>query len=402
MIAFLTSLLVASATASLDIAQPNLGKKIPGQYLVRFHASDIGAAEQAHIKRMGRVATTLNQWDMPTMAGYAVANCTGFALAELLADPLVSHVEQDQYVYAMGGKPEAECSSQSQTQYYNLARMSQRDISTGADYKYPNFPSDSTRVYVADTGILTSHQEFDGARAKWGTDQTGEGERDGNGHGTHCAGTVGGQTAGVSKKVEIIAAKCLNSGGSGSYAQVIGAINWSINDHLSKTDNTKLPASIISMSLGGGRSSEMDQAVEDAFNSEVLVVAAAGNNNADACNFSPASAPLAFTVGSTDNTDGRSSFSNYGGCVNILAPGSSVRSAYIGGDSSYSTLSGTSMACPAIAGVAATVITENPTMKVGELVLELQEMSSKDKVNLKCGNSVCDSTPNYMGFNGCE
>jgi len=228
-------------------------------------------------------------------------------------------------------------------------------------------------IYVQDTGVRISHQEFTG-RAFSALDVTsgspvvcnGDGSCAGDrqSHGTHCAGTAAGQTYGVAPGAAVGAVKTLSDQGSGARSWQYTAIDW-------VTVNGARPA-VISMSLGGngadpGYSTVIDAAVAQG----VVVSVAAGNSNSDACNFSPAFAANAITVGSTTNTDARSSFSNYGTCVNIWAPGSSVLSAGITSDSSSSTKSGTSMACPHVSGAAALVLEADSSKNAAAVLQEL-------------------------------
>lgn len=205
-------------------------------------------------------------------------------------------------------------------------------------------------IYVIDTGIYPDHDEFTG-RAFYGADLINEEmEVDMNGHGTHCAGTAGGASHGVAPEATLWGVKVLSRTGSGSTSGVIKGVQWAV-DH--SGDNK---AAVLSLSLGGGKSPGMNKAVEDA-SKENIVVVAAGNEKSDACNVSPASAKEGvITVGSTDQNDILSSFSNWGQCVDILAPGSSIKSASIDRRSAYKVMSGTSMATPHVAGVAATLL----------------------------------------------
>merc|ERR1719245_67271 len=243
----------------------------------------------------------------------------------------------------------------------------------GADESDRNGGGAGVTIYVQDTGVRVTHQEFSG-RASSALDVTSgsavecNGDlscaADRQGHGTHCAGTAAGRTYGVASTAEVRAVKTLSDQGSGARSWQYTAIDW-------VTMNGDRPT-VLSMSLGGsgadpGYTTVIDAAVENG----VTVVVAAGNSNSDACNFIPAFAANAITVGSTTSTDSRSSFSNFGTCVNIWAPGSSVLSAGITSDTSSSTKSGTSMACPHVSGAAAIILSGNPTMKSSAVLGEM-------------------------------
>jgi subtilisin family serine protease len=209
------------------------------------------------------------------------------------------------------------------------------------------------KAYILDTGILTSHTQF-GGRAVGGYTaiSDGRGTTDCNGHGTHVSGTVGGSTYGVAKGVRLVAVRVLGCSGSGTFSGVIAGINWVIGNHAAGT-----PA-VANMSLGGGASSSVDQAVNNMINDGVATVIAAGNGNSggvgqDACRYSPARVAAAMTIGATDKTDSRTSWSNYGSCVDWFAPGLGIKSAWIGSTTATKTISGTSMATPHTTGVAA-------------------------------------------------
>jgi subtilisin family serine protease len=208
------------------------------------------------------------------------------------------------------------------------------------------------RVYVIDTGIRTAHTQF-GGRASNVFDAFGGNGADCNGHGTHVSGTVGGSTYGVAKSALLRGVRVLDCNGSGSTSGVIAGVDWVTNNHIN-------PA-VANMSLGGGASSALDTAVNNLSNSGVTIAVAAGNSNANACNSSPARAANAITVGSTTITDARSSFSNFGTCVDLFAPGSGILSSWFSSNTATATLSGTSMASPHVAGAAALYKQANPS-----------------------------------------
>jgi subtilisin family serine protease len=213
-------------------------------------------------------------------------------------------------------------------------------------------------AYVIDTGIRLTHDEF-GGRAVSGFDAVDGGPADDcNGHGTHVAGTIGGSTYGVAKSVQLVAVRVLNCSGSGTWAGVIAGIDWVTGQH------TSGPA-VANMSLGGGASTAVDTAVSNSIADGVTYAVAAGNGNVagraqDACKSSPARTPGALTIGAADKADKKASWSNYGNCVDWFAPGVSITSAWIGSDSATNTISGTSMATPHTAGVAALYLQGNP------------------------------------------
>jgi serine protease len=232
---------------------------------------------------------------------------------------------------------------------WGIVRTAERNNNKNSFYSYGN---DGTGVtaYVIDTGIRCSHVEFKG-RCTWGYDSANfpSPKTDLNGHGTHVAGTIGGTTYGLAKNVNLVGVAVLSASGSGSTAGVISGVEYSANNRGSKR-------AVGNMSLGGGFSTASNNAVNSAVASGLPMIVASGNSNANSCTFSPASATSAYTVDSSDSADRRSSFSNYGSCSNIVAPGSSITAAWINSDTSINTISGTSMASPHVAGVAAKML----------------------------------------------
>merc|ERR1719337_191647 len=255
-------------------------------------------------------------------------------------------------------------------------------------------------IFVLDTGVRSSHQDFSG-RAASALDMTSgspvECNGDANcaadrqGHGTHCAGTAGGETFGVAPSASVRSVKVLSDQGSGSWSWSYAALDW-------LATNPTRPA-VASMSLGGsGTQQAMKDAVDAAVNSGVTVVVAGGNSNSDACRFSPAFVPSAITVGSTTSTDARSSFSNYGSCTNIWAPGSSVVSASHTSDTGSRSLNGTSMACPHVSGAAALILEANPSKAPSKVLADLQDNAFNGVLSdLKSGDT---NALLYVGADG--
>ena len=234
---------------------------------------------------------------------------------------------------------------------WGLDRVDQRALPLSTTYTYTSTGS-GVRAYIIDTGIFYNHSEF-GGRAVSGFDAVDGGSADDcNGHGTHVSGTVGGTTYGLAKAVALVGVRVLNCSGSGTWSGVIAGIDWVTGDHVSGA-----PA-VANMSLGGGANSSVDDAVRRMIADGVATAVAAGNGNSagraqNACRYSPARVAEAMTIGATNNTDTKASWSNYGSCVDWFAPGVGITSAWLGGNTATNIISGTSMATPHTAGVAA-------------------------------------------------
>jgi subtilisin family serine protease len=238
--------------------------------------------------------------------------------------------------------------------------------------------------------VRATHSELRG-RVAAGMDFTGEGMHDGNGHGSHVAGTCAGTTYGVAKGATIVPVKVLNTQGSGSYAAILAGIDWVKTQH----EQSQGDRSVANLSLGGGYSAAINAAIEACVRAGVVVVVAAGNESMDACATSPASAQAAITVASIDDHDARSGFSNFGTCVDIFAPGSAIKSASGANDSGTATLSGTSMAAPHVAGAAALVLQSDPRLSGRDVWSVLNGMSTLNVVS-----SPGSSSPNKLLYVG--
>jgi subtilisin family serine protease len=311
----------------------------------------------------------------------------------LLNSEDVEFVEEDQ-ILSIGDI--RACVSQSGAPW-GLGRISTAGRPTNsAVYRYDNsYPGAGVRSYVIDTGILTTHSQFEG-RAQWGTSTiTGESNTDLNGHGTHVAGTIAGRDYGVAKGATVVAVKVLGANGSGSTAGIVSGIDWVAARATANKDTANL-------SLGGGASTALDTAVNNLVTrSGVFTAVAAGNSNANACNYSPARATSVFTVGAITQpafgvtNDPRASFSNYGSCLQIFAPGESILSAWIGSNTATRTISGTSMASPHVAGVASLITgrqSSSPTT-VSNTIIGAASAGTVTNID--------SSSPNRVLYSGC-
>jgi len=341
-------------------------RPIPGEYIVVLK-SDLKEVAQRGAGSIGREIAAQHggqvfQTYEHALKGFAV-RMPEARVQQLRADPRIAYIEENQEVFAVATQTGAT---------WGIDRSDQRDLPLNQTYNY-NADGTGVHAYIVDTGVKLTHQEFAGRMGN-GFDAvtSGGSANDCNGHGTHVAGTVAGTTYGVAKKATVHAVRVLDCNGSGTNAGVIAGVDWVKNNHVK-------PA-VANMSLGGGASQALDDSVNNAVAAGVVFAVAAGNDNANACNYSPARAANALTVGSTTNTDARSSFSNYGTCLDIWAPGSSITSAWHTSDTATNTISGTSMASPHVAGGAVLFLQANPSATPADVRSALLTNATQNKV----------------------
>lgn len=377
-----TSLLLALLPYALGapLIIPRGSALVPGKFIVKFNA---GAAKESIEEAKALLANSPDhEYDFGGFTGFA-GSISSTTVSKLQTLDAVEFIQQDAQVHSQAYVTEPGAT-------WGLGRISH--LAVGNDtYVYDDSAGEGTCSYVIDTGIYTAHEEFEG-RAEWLENFTGDGiDSDGAGHGTHVAGTIGSKTYGVAKKTKLYAVKVLDSSGSGTYAGVIAGINFAANDHQTR-DCPK--GSVANMSLGGGKNDAVNQAVAAAVASGLFMAVAAGNDDYDAQYYSPASEPSACTVGATDSTDTRASFSNYGALVDVFGPGVQVLSTW--NDGKTNTISGTSMATPHITGLGAYLLSFED-VSVDELCARIVSLSQQGKIA-----DVPSGTVNLLAFNGAE
>jgi len=383
---FLILALISAVFGKVEIQGLDDPSCIPGQYLVRFHPNTTVDDMQKHWSMMKDLGAdfiaTHNIND--EYKGFAAKFSEDIAHA-LQHDPLVAEMSLDCIMTVA----QSCANRQNNAPSWGLSRTSHYGSVSGG---LPNYYTHSNggsgiNAYVLDTGIFINHPDLR-PRAIWGANYAGGSNNDGNGHGTHCAGTIGGTTCGIAKQVQLVAVKVLSDSGSGSIAGIISGIQWATN-HFNNGNNY----GVISMSLGGTSGGTMRSAIQAAANAGLPTIAAAGNSNANACSFYPAGYPEVITVGATDAQDVRSYFSNYGTCVDLFAPGSGITSTWPNG--STEVLSGTSMACPHVAGQAAVLLSSR--------VYTPEQLRAALKADAQSGRitNPGSGSPNLLLYNNC-
>ena len=389
---FAALLAVACHDATNPVGAPDLARSeggADGDYIVVFapHVTDApGLARQFVASHGGALRFTYTT----AIKGFAATLPEG-APEALRNNPNVAYVEPD--------RPVRLFDTQNNPPSWGLDRVDQRDLPLDDSYTFNNDGS-GTNVYIFDTGVRKSHNDF-GDRVEYvpngnNGDFVGDGHgsaEDCHGHGTHVAGTAAGSSFGVAKGSPIWAARVVDCGGGGQVSMAIAAVDWA-------TANALRPA-VVNMSLGYGDVQSLRDAVENSVAAGVNYSVAAGNGSfplgtpQDACNQSPAGAPNANTVGATEIDDDEASFSNYGTCVDILAPGVSITSAWHTGDDATNTISGTSMSTPHVTGAIALYLTATPGASPAEVSQALKDNASRDKINLH-SRSASNGTPNLL------
>ncbi|MCW2640704.1 MAG: peptidase in kexin sedolisin [Dactylosporangium sp.] len=334
----------SASTASGDIRAAGAPNAVRGSYIVVFKdgmvsPTTVGTTARGMASKQG--GAVRQTWDS-AVNGFEL-RASEKAARRLASDPRVAYVEQNQVLHVLATQPNPPSSG--------LDRVDQRSLPLDRAFTAPATAS-NVNAYIIDSGIRVTHGDF-GGRATFALNAIGDGiDTDCNGHGTHVAGTVGGSSFGLAKKVRLFAVKVVDCNGGGDVASLVNGINF-------VTRNAVKPA-VANMSLGGGASATVDRAVNASIASGVTYAIAAGNENQNACNTSPARVPAAITVGATDQGDVRAGFSNFGACVDIFAPGVNIRSDFAAADNATQVLSGTSMATPHVAGAAALVLALHP------------------------------------------
>lgn len=347
-----------SATHPFAASQP-----IPGRYIVVFKDSVANPATETASLMQGRGGQVLHTYTR-AIKGFA-ASLPDAALQAIRNNPNVRYIEQDQTV-ALN-----QVSLQNQAAW-GLDRIDQADLPLDTQYHFTRTGA-GVNAFIVDTGIRADHAEFTGrVLPGYNTIADANGTNDCNGHGTHVSGTVGGSTWGVAKGVSLIPVRVLDCAGSGSWSGVIAGIDW--------VANSTLRPAVANLSLGGAASASVDAAVAGAVSKGVVMVVAAGNNNADACTASPAREASAITVAAMAGLDYRASFSNWGTCVDIFAPGAGITSAWNSSATATNVLSGTSMASPHVAGVAALALTANPSATPAAVATQIASTATANRL----------------------
>jgi subtilisin family serine protease len=370
-------------------------ERVVGQYIVIYHENTTAEYATWHPTNFEGLMWKYNIGN--TFKGFS-AKFDDNTLNRLRQDPNVKEIHCDGTEHIV----QICDSTQANVRSWGLARVSHLGTipSSGLPDNYIYSSSESgagTTTYVLDTGIYIDHNDF-GGRASYGANFVDSVDTDQNSHGTHCAGTIGGFQYGLAKQTRLVAVKVLGASGSGATSGVIAGINWVTDQH-----NTNGGPSIASMSLGSTSDGGKNAAIEASARAGVVYSVAAGNSAANACNFYPASSQFVISVGATDTDtfeeveyDRRSTFSNYGECVDVWAPGSSITSCAITGPDSSSVKSGTSMACPHVSGMAAIILGRNPNLPPQDVEREIQAMAQLNLID-----NVGVGSPNLLLYNGC-
>lgn len=368
-------LATSASAAEGTIREAGSASVVKDSYVVVLKSSSAVPAAATSLK--GKYGGKIGRTYQHALSGFEIA--IGEAAAKkLAADPAVSYVQKNGIFKINDTQSNAT---------WGLDRIDQRALPLSTTYTYDTTAS-NVHAYIIDTGILMTHTQF-GGRAVSGTDAVDNDSNatDCNGHGTHVAGTVGGSTYGVAKAVQLVGVRVLDCSGSGTTAGVVAGIDW-------VTANAIKPA-VANMSLGGGADSVLDAAVNRSITAGITYAVASGNDSTTACNSSPARVAAAITVNATTRTDAKASFSNYGTCTDIFAPGQDITSSWYTSTTATNTISGTSMATPHVVGAAALILAANPSYTPAQVASALVSASTPDVVT-----SPGTGSPNRLLYTG--
>ncbi|KAI5778005.1 peptidase S8/S53 domain-containing protein [Geopyxis carbonaria] len=395
-LAFAATLIpLIAAAPTMAPPQHVSGTVIADNYIVLLKTNVSTPAFEAHAawassmqaeRRNSSVSAIKHLYNFGSLSGYS-GSFDASVISQIKSCAEVELVEEDKIILG------ANLITQDPVPSWGLARLSSRTLGNGLNsYTYDSSAGAGVTAYVLDSGILTSHHEF-GGRATWGFNAVGDGvNTDTRGHGTLVAGIIGGRKFGVAKRASLVAVKVLNHSGAGAISGVIAGISWTVADARSKGKSAR---SVANLSLGAGLSPVLNAAIDAAVRAGITFVVAAGNDGEDAAKHSPASAAAAITVGATDKTDTRAPYSNYGPLVDVWAPGTAVTSAYIGSDTTQGTSSGTSLAAPHVAGLAAYLIALEGLKGPAQVAARIKKLAVEGVVG-----SVGTGTTDAMAFNG--
>ncbi|KAI0125611.1 peptidase S8/S53 domain-containing protein [Xylariales sp. AK1849] len=402
LVALLFAALLPLALAKAPLLNRNLENVVPDNYIVILKSDITTAKARSYYQSMRisfsakKLAGTKHRGVRRTFENVDGMNafhveCDNKTVEDIRNHPHVEAIYEDGHVIVQAAMPGLEArDDQVAGLTWGLGRISHRNPGLT---NYVDETPIRTRMYVLDTGIRMTHEQF-GGRATWGANFIdGSPNTDENGHGTHTAATAAGNTVGVDNTTIPVAVKCLDKTSAGTWSGIIAAIDWAVGD---ATSRKCIQRSVINMSIGGPTFQPLDDMVASAVSKGMTIVVAASNYGANASDYSPARSPAAITVAAIDRSDTRPSWSNYGEDVAIFAPGTDISSAWLSGDASYATLSGTSMAAPHVAGLATYLMSREGLSGPLEVRKRLLELATKDKVQDAQGS------PNLIAFNGAD
>jgi serine protease len=372
-----------------------VGGKIEGQYICVFKQDAQDWERNVHLAKVSQNITIIAQHDIGTFHGYSAQISTEFVEAVQASEEL-SYCVQD----GIATVTQADCDTQTglPAGLWGLYRIANRDLPIGNVYHFYDTTETTVRSYILDTGILVTHNDFEG-RAIYGANFVDAVQPDQHGHGSHVASTVGGTQYGVNKGTTLVAVKVLGKNGSGSWTGVIQGVQWATTD-ANKYRGTS--PGVGNMSLGGGRNQAVNDAVTASTQQGFAWVIASGNSNADACNFSPASSDGALAVGASSNTDARATFSNWGRCQKIWAPGVNVLGAWWNSNTATNTISGTSMAAPHACGVVVNYLATQPATPPITPEAAFRAVIAAGTPNKITDGKEAQGTPNVLAYSRCS